>query len=302
MASKAEIDFSYTKMDKIWRLSVGQMADFTGSKYDGDYSLSLEEAQLRKHAFISEQLGIKPGHKVLDIGCGWGPVLNHLREIGAQGTGITLSGGQYLSCLNNGLDAHICNYRDLTGDGFGTFDAVISVGAFEHFCSVDEFKAGKQDEVYREFFRIVADLLPPGGRLFIQTMVFGEGMIDLDQFDINAPKDSKEYLMALIMNEFPGSWLPYGKEHVIKSAAPHFRLVTEHSGRLDYIETIKVWRERLKSFGWRKYMAYASLIPQFIMDPRLRKRLDNLKIAPIKVAFERGIWDHHRMVFEKVAD
>ena len=100
---------------------------------------------------------------------------------------------------------------------------------------------------------------------------------------------------------FRVSWLPYGKEHVIRSADPHFRLVTEHSGRLDYIETIKVWRHRLKEFGWKKYMAYASLLPKFAMDPKFRRRLDNLKIAPIKVAFERGIWDHHRMVFEKVA-
>lgn len=302
MATKQEIDFSYSTMDKIWRLSIGETADFTGAKYDGDFTMTLEEAQQRKHEWIVENLNIKPGDKVLDIGCGWGPVLNFLRKIGAKGTGITLSQGQHAACKAKGFDVHLLNYRELTPDKFGKFDAVVSVGAFEHFCSVDEYKAGKQDEVYREFFKIVSDLLPVGGRCFIQTMVFADGMIPLEKFDINAPKDSNEYLMALIMNEFPGSWLPYGKEHVIRCAEQNFKLVTEHSGRLDYIETIKVWRKLLKQFGTRKYMAYLSLLPKFLSDTAFRRRLDNLKIAPIRVAFEREIWDHHRIVFEKVAD
>lgn len=301
MASQLEIDYSYSTMDKIWRLSVGEMADFTGAKYDNDYSLPLAEAQRKKHEWIAEQLNIVAGSKVLDIGCGWGPVLNFVREIGAKGTGITLSKGQHAACVRNGFDAHILNYRNLIPETFGKFDAVVSVGAFEHFCSIEEYKSGKQDQVYQDFFKIVGDLLPIGGRCFIQTMVFEKGMIPLEDFNINAPKDTNEYLMALIMNEFPGSWLPYGKEQIIRNAAPQFRLVTEHSGKYDYIETIKVWRKLLKRFGGKKYLAYLSLLPKFLTDSAMRHRLNNLKIAPIKVAFERGIWDHHRLVFERVS-
>jgi len=253
MATKSEIDFSYTTMDKIWRLSIGEMADFTGARYDGDFTMNLEDAQKKKHQFISDHLNIKKGDKVLDIGCGWGPILNHLKQIHAKGTGITLSQGQYEACKRKGFDVHIHNYRDLLPTTFGKFDAVISVGAFEHFCSVEEFKQGKQDHVYQNFFKIVSELLPAGGRCFIQTMVFENGMIPLEAFDINAPKESNEYLMALIMNEFPGSWLPYGKEQIIRNASLYFNLVTEHSGKLDYIETINVWRKRLKSFGLKKY-------------------------------------------------
>jgi cyclopropane-fatty-acyl-phospholipid synthase len=69
---------------------------------------------------------------------------------------------------------------------------------------------------------------------------------------------------------------------------------------LDYIETIKIWRKKLKEFGWVKYLSYLKMAPRLIYDPSMRKRLENLKIAPIKVAFERGIWDHHRLVFEKI--
>ena len=300
MASKTDIDYSYTTIDKIWRLSVGEMAYFTGARYDGDFSLSLEEAQKKKHHFITDHLNIKEGSKVLDIGCGWGPVLNHLRQIHAKGVGITLSQGQYAACKRNGFDVYIQNYRTLSPDTFGKFDAVVSVGAFEHFCSIEEYRAGKQNEIYQNFFKIVSDLLPVGGRCFIQTMVFEEGMIPLEAININAPKDSNEYLMALVVNEFPGSWLPYGKEQIIRNAEPYFKLITEHSGKLDYIETIKIWRKKLKAFGWAKYISYLKLAPRFLYDSSMRKRLENLKIAPIKVAFERGIWDHHRLVFEKV--
>lgn len=302
MASKQEIDFSYSTMDKIWRWSIGETADFTGAKYDGDFSLSLEEAQRNKHMFIAESLQIKTGSKVLDIGCGWGPFLKYLQELGAKGTGVTLSSAQYKACKLKGFDVHIRNYRELTPHTYGKFDAVASVGAFEHFCSIDDYRAGKQDDVYKNFFKIVSGLIPIGKRCFIQTMVFDKGMIGLDMANIKAPKDSNEYLMALIMNEFPGSWIPYGKEQIIKNAAPHFKLVTEHSGKLDYIETIKIWRKRLKSFGWKKYWAYLQLVPKLFTDPSMRKRWSNLQIAPIMVAFERGIWEHHRLVFEKISD
>lgn len=300
MANQKDIEYSYTTMDNIWRMSMGEMADFTGAKYDGDFSLSLEEAQRRKHQFITENLKIKAGSRVLDMGCGWGPFLNYLRQVNAKGIGLTLSQAQYEACRRHGFEVHIKDCRTVTPVDYGSFDAVASVGAFEHFCSIEEYKAGRQDEVYKAFFKTVSDLLPEGGRCFIQTMVFGDKSIEPEAINVHADKDSNEYLMALITNEFPGSWLPYGKEQIIKNAAPYFKLVTEHSGRLDYIETIKVWRRRLKSFGVKKYLAYLSLAPRLFYDPTMRKRLENLKIAPIRVAFERNIWDHHRLVFEKV--
>jgi len=302
MATKQEIDYTYSTMDKIWRWSIGETADFTGAKYDGDFSLSLEEAQRKKHKFIAENLEIKAGNKILDIGSGWGPFLKYSQELDAKGTGITLSEGQYKACKRNGFDVHICNYRDLTPNTYGRFDAIVSVGAFEHFCSVDDYRAGKQDEVYKNFFKIASSLIGVGNKCFIQTMVFDKGMIGLDSADIKAPKSSNEYLLALIMNEYPGSWIPYGKEQIIKNAAPYFKLVTEHSGKLDYIETIKIWRRKLKAFGWKKYWAYLQLAPRLLTEPSMRERLNNLKIAPIKVAFERGIWEHHRLVFEKISD
>ena len=77
MANKQDIDFTYTTMDKIFRLSIGEMADFSGAKYDGDFSMTLEEAQQAKHEFMASQLHITKGNRVLDMGCGWGALLLH---------------------------------------------------------------------------------------------------------------------------------------------------------------------------------------------------------------------------------
>ena len=83
MADRDDLEFTYSLIDRIFRLSLGELADFSGAKYDGDFSLSLEEAQRRKHEYVAEQIGIGPGRRVLDLGCGWGPLLDFVRARGA---------------------------------------------------------------------------------------------------------------------------------------------------------------------------------------------------------------------------
>src|SRR3990170_5012933 len=98
MATPREMEFAYSLMDRIFRLSFGESADFSGAKYDGDFTLSLEAAQRRKHDFVAQHLGIRRGSRVLDLGCGWGPILKYLRDVGAEGTGVTLSTAQAEAC------------------------------------------------------------------------------------------------------------------------------------------------------------------------------------------------------------
>ena len=205
MADRHDLDFTYSLIDRIFRLSLGELADFSGAKYDGDFSLTLEQAQRRKHEYIAEQIGIGPGRRVLDLGCGWGPLLNFIRERGGAGVGVTLSSAQAAACRRHGLDVHLRDAREVDRRTFGSFDAVASLGAFEHFCSPGDYRAGRQDEVYRELFAGVADTLPDNGRFYLQTMVFGRNMIDdPERSDINAPRDSDEWYLALMERQFPG--------------------------------------------------------------------------------------------------
>jgi cyclopropane-fatty-acyl-phospholipid synthase len=134
MATQAQIDATYNYMDEVWRHCLGQHADISGAMYDGDFSLSLEQAQRKKHDFIITETRLPRSGRLLDIGCGWGALLNTVRDFGARGSGLTLSRKQFEHCKRTGLDARLRDWKDVTLDEIGPVDAISSAGAFEHFC------------------------------------------------------------------------------------------------------------------------------------------------------------------------
>jgi len=303
MADRQDLDFTYSLTDRIFRISMGELADFSGAKYDGLFSLSLEQAQRRKHEYVAEQLGIGPGRRVLDLGCGWGPLLNFIRSHGATGVGVTLSSAQATACLRHGLDVHLFDARQVSRENFGQFDAVASLGAFEHFCSPEEYHAGRQEEVYNRLFARIASVLPEKGRFYLQTMVFGRNMIPAEQIDLDAlngvpPRDSDAWYLALMGRQFPGSWLPFGRQQIIRCAEPYFRLVSSSNGRLDYIETISQWNARIGAPSFRKNLLKLTLLPRWIASADFRLAFTS-GVSANKVCFERELLDHHRLVFEK---
>lgn len=298
MASQAQMDFAYTLTDRLFRMSVGELADFSGARYSGDFSLSLDAAQRRKHQWVAEQLRVPAGGRILDLGCGWGAMLAYFRAQGVAGVGVTLSRGQQRACLRHGLEVHLRDGRAVTPETFGRFDGVVSLGAFEHFCSIEEWQAGRQDEIYSTMFRNVAALLPEGGRFFLQTMVFGRNMVPFEQIRLDAPRLSNGHVLALLQKTFPGSWLPYGSAQVERLAEPHFRLVARESGRLDYIETIRQWRERFGRLTAKKLALYLTLLPRYLLSPDFRHAFGS-GIGANTLAFERELFDHYRFVFER---
>jgi cyclopropane-fatty-acyl-phospholipid synthase len=298
MADRNDLDFTYSLIDRIFRLSLGELADFSGAKYDGDFSLSLEEAQRRKHEYVAEQIGIEPGRRVLDLGCGWGPLLDFVRGRGGIGVGVTLSSAQAAACRRHGLEVHLHDALRVSRDSFGGFDAVASLGAFEHFCSPEEHRAGRQEQIYRGLFARIAGLLPANGRVFLQTMVFGRNMIPLEAIDIDAPRGSDAWYLALMGRQFPGSFLPYGQEQIVRSAEPHFRVVSSMSGRLDYIETIRQWRKRFAAPSLRKTLLKLELVPRWLTSSDFRLAFTS-GVSANSVCFERELLDHYRLVFEK---
>lgn len=301
MADKKDLDFTYTTIDKIFRLSMGETGDYSGAKYDGDFSMTLEEAQKAKHKFIADSLLIKKGSKVLDMACGWAPFTRYIvKERGASSIGLTLSRGQAEACQKNGFNVVVKDCRSVKPEDFGTFDAITCIGGLEHFCSVEEWQEGKQEKVYGDFFRTLSELLPSGKRFYMQTMTFSKNMIPFNELDLNAEKESTAYIMALMVKQFPGSWLPYGPEMVISSAQPYFNLVSQSSGRLDYIETIGQWRKKFRKFNLKKYWLYVSLIPRYFTDKEFRHLAAIFKLSPNRFCFENEVMDHYRLVFERI--
>ena len=78
---------------------------------------------------MAEQIGIGPGRSVIDLGCGWGGLLNYMRDRGAAGVGLSLSSAQVAACRRHGLDVHLQDARRVTRERFGSFDAAASLGA-----------------------------------------------------------------------------------------------------------------------------------------------------------------------------
>lgn len=301
MADKKDIDFIYTTLDHIFRLSIGENADYSGAMYRGNFALTLEDAQRAKHQFVSEQLRIKKDTRVLEMGSGWGPFLKYATEVReAKIIGLTLSDGQFAACRRHGFDVYVKDCRDVVVNDFGKFDAVVSIGAFEHFCSPEDFEQGKQSAVYTAFFSTVASLLQTKGRFFLQTMTFTDKMLQPAQLDINAEHHSDAYLLALTMRHHPGSWLPYGQEMIIDNAAPFFKVVSISSGREDYIETIRQWRRKLRTFNVKKYALYIQFLLRLISRRELRHLIEVFRISPIKRCFERDLMNHYRIVFERL--
>ena len=301
MANKKDLDFTYTTIDEIFRLSIGETGDYSGAKYDGDFTMTLEEAQRAKHKFIADSLNIGPSSKVLDMACGWAPFTSYIvNERGAESIGLTLSEGQAEACQKNGYNVLVKDCRYVKPEDFGTFDAITCIGGLEHFCSVEEWKQGKQEQVYRDFFNTIYNLLPVGGRFYMQTMVFSKNMVEFKDIDINAEKGSPEHVCALMIEQFPGSWLPYGPEMVIRNAEPQFKLISKSSGRLDYIETIGQWRKKFRKFHVKKYWLYGKLLLRYLRDPDFRSQVEVFRVSPNRVCFEKEVMDHFRLVFEKV--
>ena len=304
MATRRDLDFSYTLTDRIVRLSLGEFADFSGAKYDGDFSLSLAQAQRRKYEYVDEQIGLGEGRRVLDLGCGWGALLDFVRARGGKGLGVTLSAAHVTACRRHGLDVHLHDAREVDRESFGPFDSVTMLGALEHICSQDDFSAGRQPSIYRDLFANVAALLPGSGRFYLQTMVYGSNMIPARELDAELRRGfpaagTDEWHLALLGRQFPGSWLPEGPAQLVDCAGPHFRLVSRVSGRLDYIETIRQWNARVGARSLRKRLLKLQLVPRWLISSDFRLAFTS-GVSANKICFERELLDHYRLVFEKV--
>ncbi|MEI6695850.1 MAG: class I SAM-dependent methyltransferase [Bacteroidota bacterium] len=307
MAVQKDLDELYTVMDKIFRFSLGDKGAYSCARFDGDYSLSIEEAQIKKHQFIVDWCNIKKGTKVLDMGCGWGAFIDYLNKMGADTYGVVLAKGQSEACIKNKLNVKHMDSKDITPETFGKFDVVTAMGSPEHLCSVEQYKAGQQEGIYKTYMKQVADLLPIGGRFYCQTMVFGPNMVKFEDIKFNKTNIWKkeftdEELIDIICQVFPGSWLPYGKEGLIEPASKYFKVISIDSGRLDYIETINKWTAAFTKFNFKKDLYYLSLIPKYLSEKSFREFIQRWKTDTNLSLFRKEIFEHYRIVFEKVND
>ena len=171
MADKKILILHILLLIKIFREYIGETADFSGAMYNGDFSMTLEQAQRKNMTSLLTSLVFirVPGFWK------WARVGDHLFSMPPNKEmlkilGLTLSDGQYNACTKKDLSVRIKDCRTVKPKDFGTFDAVVSVGAFEHFCSLEEYKAGKQAKVYNDFLK-PHPILYQREEDFLQTMI-----------------------------------------------------------------------------------------------------------------------------------
>ena len=195
--------------------------------YFTDPANSLEQAQLDKKAHIAAKLDLKPGHHVLDIGCGWGGTALYLNRVaGVRVTGVTLSEQQLKVARERAAAAGVADqvtfelidYRQVAGP----FDRIVSIGMFEHVGAAH----------YEEFFAKCRELLKPDGVMLLHTIgKFGKASTP-DPF-------TDKYI-------FPGYHLPALSQMV--AASEKARLITSdvETLRLHYAYTLRHWLDRTR--------------------------------------------------------
>jgi cyclopropane-fatty-acyl-phospholipid synthase len=181
----------------------------------------LASAQIAKLNLIAAKLELKPGMKVLDIGCGWGGSAYHLAQTyGVQVVGVTISEEQVKLGLqrNSGLDVEIRlqDYRDVNE----TFDAIYSIGMFEH--------VGAKN--YDTYFETVKAALKPQGRFLLHTIGHREKGPYLDPW-------FNRYI-------FPNGYLPSASE-LAAAAEKVFVIEDWHNFGPDYDKTLMCWLQNL---------------------------------------------------------
>ncbi|MBJ3776657.1 SAM-dependent methyltransferase [Acuticoccus mangrovi] len=183
---------------------------------------SLEEAQLAKKRHIAAKMLLEPGHRVLDIGCGWGGMALYLNEFtGAEVTGITLADNQVARARERakgrtGLDFRVQDYRAVPE----TFDRIVSVGMFEHV------GVGYFDDYFQAAHRLLED----DGVMLLHS---------IGRFD--GPGSTNPFIAKYI---FPGGYIPALSEVLPAIERAGLYVTDVEILRLHYAETLKNWNAR----------------------------------------------------------
>ena len=229
-ASQEAVEAHYDLGNEFFRLRIGPDLIYSCALFED--SDDLARAQCRKLDHHAEAAGAAGAASVLDIGCGWGALLNRLvMHWGVKrAVGLTLSPSQAAWIRHNpisGVEVRVENWRDHKAEK--PYDAIISVGAFEHFCHRGMTPAEKL-QAYREFFAFCHRLLVDGGRMSIQTI---------------AAVAPLQFVPSLIPEKiFPQSEIPLIWEPIAASEGK-FQLLALRNDADHYYRTLRQWEQNL---------------------------------------------------------
>ena len=121
-------------MDGYEKADFNKIGDLTEGYFDNNFDKTIAQATSDKFDEIIKLLNLKKGYRILDVGCGLGDFLFHLKQKGIEGVGLTISPDQQRIAASRGIDVRYFDFRQpLPEDLKGKFDAVIFMGCLEHF-------------------------------------------------------------------------------------------------------------------------------------------------------------------------
>jgi len=225
--AKKNVEHHYDLSNDFYRLFLDEDLQYSCAYYERP-DMTLEEAQLAKKRHLASKMDIKPGQKILEIGCGWGGLSIYLaKTFDVHVTGVTLSTQQHKLAnerikklgLEDKIDIRLQDYRDLTGP----YDRIISVGMFEHVGTPH----------YAEFFGKSSDLLADEGSMLLHSIGRRGG-----------PGSTARWIRKYI---FPGGYSPALSETLSVIEQSGMWVTDIEILRLHYAETCLEWEKRFQA-------------------------------------------------------
>lgn len=188
-----------------------------------DNAEDLEQAQINKLDLCCQKLLLKPGLRILDIGCGWGGFAQFAAEhYGVEVVGITISREQeaYAKaiCAHLPIEIRFQDYRDMDEK----FDRIISIGMFEHVGPLN----------YSEYFKIARTCLKDDGLFLLHTIGHNESSLHSDPW-------TTEYI-------FPGAKLP-SIQQIAKATEGKLIMEDWHNLGVNYDKTLMAWHKKFNA-------------------------------------------------------
>ena len=267
--SRRNIHAHYDLGNAFYGLWLDETMNYSSAWFEGDLSRPLPQAQDAKVKRALAMAGVKPGERVLEIGCGWGALAEQASVgLGASVVGVTLSTEQ-LDHANARLqrlgvstgaggqaDLRLQDYRDIQD---APFDAI---------CSIEMVEAVGR-AYWPQYFKTVSRLLKPGGRACVQSIVIDDALFD-------RYVDSTDFIQQYI---FPGGCLPCPREFRSQAKAAGLEVVDEFAFGADYGETLRRWR--------KQFLARKAEVAALGFDERFM-RIWEFYLAYCEAAFDTG--------------
>ena len=265
-SSMAAIQFHYDISNEFYQLFLDERMLYSCGYFDGWHD-DIGKAQVDKLDMICRKLRLKPGERLLDIGCGWGALLIHAAEhYGVTGHGVTLSQAQFDLATQRVAAKGLAEKVTIELKPFqavaGQFDKISSIGMFEHV-------GWAHHEAY---FAAVRKRLRPNG-LYLHHAITRPAKADDKTFF----KGSKEYA-AIIRYIFPGAELDYVGHSARLLEKHRFEVHDVENWREHYGRTCRLWHDRL--------LANMDRASALAGEPRARLWL--LYLAGVSLGFSRG--------------